>query len=103
MRIKNGIKSVNELVENSNIDRKERKKKIISIYNEIKKKKILNDEVEVETKIDFMFNKEIISSFLSDLCDVSDTQKHHIPIIDEIEIKDITPTTANIEFNASLS
>eukprot|EP01084_Bolivina_argentea_P110829 197829_1 len=103
IKIKNSIKSMDSLVQNGDVDRSERKNKIVSIYNNIKKEELSNNIVHVTTKIDFTFKKESISSFLMNVCDIDAESKHALPIIDQVQIKDITNSTATVHFNASLS
>eukprot|EP01084_Bolivina_argentea_P200994 343606_1 len=99
----NTMKACDELLDNVEINKYERKKKVLAMTNNILNDKIQKDVVDISTNIFFEFNEEAISPFLSNLVDVSDEEKHPIPIIDDIQCEDITQSECTVKWNAELS
>eukprot|EP01084_Bolivina_argentea_P316197 548032_1 len=97
------MKSCDELLENTSIDKYERKKKILSMINDILNEKIQEKDVtDIEANIFFQFNAESIASFVAKLAIISD-EMHPIPVISGIKCENVMNTACTVKWDAALS
>eukprot|EP01084_Bolivina_argentea_P303150 523330_1 len=95
----NTMKSCDELLENTSIDKYERKKKILSMVNDILNEKIQEKHVtDIEANIFFQFNEESIASFVSKLGIICG-EIHPIPVISGIECENVTRTACTVKWD----
>eukprot|EP01084_Bolivina_argentea_P173981 301367_1 len=103
-KTQNMMKSCDELLENTSIDKYERKKKILSMINDILNEKIQEKHVtDIEANIFFQFNGESVSSFVAKLAIISGMGIHPIPVISGIKCENVTRTECRVEWDAALS
>eukprot|EP01083_Nonionella_stella_P122150 367356_1 len=90
-----------ELQQDSAMDRQKRKHAIVSLVNDVMSNKVSPDAAKVNAQIVFECDVDNILSF-DGLIHIYAPEQHPTPIIDDIECKSITDTTANIHFSAKL-
>eukprot|EP01083_Nonionella_stella_P303155 1048267_1 len=90
-----------ELQQDSAMDRQKRKHAIVSLVNDVMSNKVSPDAAKVNAQIVFECDVDNILSF-DGLVHIYAPEQHPTPIIDDIECKAITDTTANIHFSAKL-
>eukprot|EP01084_Bolivina_argentea_P105421 188770_1 len=90
-----------ELQQDSAMDRQKRKHAIVSLVNDVMGNKVSQNAAKVNAQIVFECDVDNILSF-DGLIHIYAPEQHPTPIIDDIECKSITDTTANIHFSAKL-
>eukprot|EP01083_Nonionella_stella_P079526 218276_1 len=90
-----------ELQQDSAMDRQKRKHAIVSLVNDVMSTKLSTNAAKVNPQIMFECDVDNILSF-DGLINIYGPEQHPTPIIDDIECKSITESTANIHFSAKL-
>eukprot|EP01084_Bolivina_argentea_P036147 66918_1 len=95
------LNSCNQLLQNCNVDRFERKQKILSLCKTAMNQKLLQNDA-VNAQIILEFNDDVVSSFISSICTVYGVA-HPLPVVSNVEISSISTANATISWNAALS